>query len=76
MIYQFTGSVNVFNGRYWRSVDVREKASTLQAATAAAARHGIAEAKRLWKMRRIEAVHVSIERLGQVVPVDTPEENA
>lgn len=70
-MYQFTGVVKVFNGRFWRQMEVREKASTLQAATAAATRNGIKELKRRWKIHRIEAVSVTLERLGPVLTTTT-----
>lgn len=70
-MYQFAGKIRVFNGHYWRELPVREKASTLQAATGAAVRNGLKVAKKQFKIHRVEAVSVTVERLGPVInPAD------
>jgi hypothetical protein len=67
MVYQFTGKASLFNGRFWRTVDVRVKASSLQAAIAQGARQALKTKK---KGTRIEGLSITLERLGPVMPVE------
>lgn len=66
-MYQFSGKAQIFNGRYWHAVTVREQATSLPVAVNRAVRKAL-KAKR--KNERITAVSITLERLGKVLSTD------
>ena len=63
-MYQFTGTAKIFNDKYWRTIEIRVKASGFPSAIsrgtkiALSARNG---------RERITAVSITLARLGRIV---------
>jgi len=77
-MYQFSGHANVFNGRHWKKYEVREKATSFPLATKRCTESAIKQHREASRKRsvKIEAVNVTIERLGRIVSATVQEESA
>lgn len=72
MRYQFSGTVKVFNGRYWKDHPVRTKGTKLQHAAKDMIQFVL---KTHYPGKRISEVSISLQRLGPVIDVGSTVED-